>query len=208
MKNNLNINLKDIKTDLSLSKSRAVLKDDNGYFRGRLQKIELVEVDYIDDVPLNIHSERTVDEGKKIQLAFNFNLFTENDKEPISKKLLTGTNFSKEPIVQKYKSRGNKEMKNIFNRFTEICLRLGFVSTSDFKTYDDLLSEKIEKTLQNYKDRSEEEKVLIPGRFIDGHNKRVIDIFELTRVKTIEYKENIPQIMQYIKEDVNRGIKK
>jgi hypothetical protein len=99
-------------------------------------------------------------------------------------------------------------MKNIFNQFTEICLRLGFVSTSDFKTYDDQLSEKIEKTLQNYNDRSEEEKVLIAGRFIDGHNKRVIDIFELTRVKTIEYKENIPQIMQYIKEDVNRGIKK
>ena len=69
MKTKFNINLKDITKDLSLSKSKAITKDTNGYFRGKLDKIELVEVDYNEQVDIN--SERTVDEGRKIQLRFN-----------------------------------------------------------------------------------------------------------------------------------------
>ena len=118
MKTKFNVNLKDITKDLSLSKSKAVTKDANGYFRGKLDKIELVEVDYNEQIDIN--SERTVDEGIKIQLRFNFLLFTEDEGKLIPKIILVGTNLNKEPQVVKYKSRGNKKMKNVFNQFTEI----------------------------------------------------------------------------------------
>lgn len=206
MKTKFNVNLKDITKDLSLSKSKAVTKDGNGYFRGKLDKIELVEVEYNEQVDIN--SERTVDEGIKIQLRFNFLLFTENEEIKIPKVILVGTNLNKEPQVVKYKSRGNKKMKNVFNQFTEICIRLGFITPNELQEYDENLNTKIEKLLQEYNEREEKEKVLIAARFVEGQEARIIDIFQLTKVDKIDYKEDIAKRIQVINEDVNRGLKK
>ena len=206
MKTKFTVNLKDITKDLSLSKSKAVTKDANGYFRGKLDKIDLVEVDY--DEQVDINSERTVDQGRKIQLRFNFLLLTEEEEVQIPKTILVGTNLNKEPIVVKYKSRGNKKMKNVFNQFTEICIRLGFITPRELQDYDENLNVKMEKLLQEYNEREEKEKVLIAARFVEGQEARIIDIFELTKVDKIDYKEDIAKRIQIINEDVNRGLKK
>jgi len=97
-------------------------------------------------------------------------------------------------------------MKNVFNQFTEICIRLGFITPNELQEYDENLNSKIEKLLQEYNER--EEKVLIVARFVEAQEARIIDIFQLTKVDKIDYKEDIAKRIQIINEDVNRGLKK
>jgi hypothetical protein len=206
VKKKFNVNLKDITKDLSLSKSKVVIKDDNGYFRGKLEKIELVEVDYNEQVDIN--SERLVDEGRKIQLRFNFLLYTDDPNAQVSKNILVGTNLNKEPVSSKYKTRGNKKMKNVFNKFTELCLRLGFMSTDEFKVFDENLNNKIQKILETYNERNDDEKILIAARFMEDKEKIVINPFEIIKVDTIDYAENIANKMENFHMSVNRGLEK
>jgi hypothetical protein len=99
-------------------------------------------------------------------------------------------------------------MKNVFNQFTEICIRLGFITPEELQEYDENLNTKLEKLLQEYNEREEKEKILIAARFVEGQETRIIDIFQLTKVDRIDYKEDIAKRIQIINEDVNRGLKK
>jgi len=191
--------------DLEVKAVIGVATDEKCFFRGKLDSIQLVKVKYSDDRAVDIYKENVKDEGDKIQLQFNFLLFSSTEGETIKKYLRTGTNFNKRLITQKYKSRGNKVMKSIFNQFTELCVRLNFVNPTEWSRREDELTKQLTEKIKGYNKRTEEEKILIAGRYIDGNDKSIMDLFDLIFVHSIDYNEDIDKRLQSHKEARNKS---
>lgn len=198
----------DLKKGFSTRDVSGVKEDENGYFRGILDSIELIEAEYIEDEAFDFSGrKKAVDEGKKIQLNFKFHLYTDT-KEIVEKSIRTGTTFNKKIISQTYKSRGNKVMNTVFNKFTEMCLRLGFITPDDFKEYDGLITKKIDEVIKSYNDRKTEDKTLIAGKYIEGNTYNLIDWLELVYVNTVNYNQDIPMGLKKLKELTNKNVPK
>jgi hypothetical protein len=205
MNNKLDINVLDMQKEFTLGSTKSARIDQEGYFRGVLDTVELIEVDYTEDVAVNFNKDRTVDQGKKIQLDFKFKLYTEYEDKPLTKSIRTGTTFSKQVINQKYKSRGNKVMKSVFNKFTDLCLALGFIQPFQLQEQDSLLLQKIEKIIKGYNTCGEKEKVLIAGSYIQGEEKLIIDWLNMVYVDTIDYENaNISERIESLRTQKNQ----
>ena len=205
MNSRIDINVLDMEKRLSLKSTNSPKVDYQGFFRGVLDEINLIEVDYSEDIAVNFNKDRTEDQGKKLQLDFRFKLFTEDDNKPLLKSIRTGTTFSKQLISQKYKSRGNKVMKSVFNKFTDTCLALGFVQPYQLHENDSLLLEKIEKIIKEYNNRTEDDKLLIAGCFIQGEEKLIMDWFNMVYVDSIDYeKHDICERLESLKKQKNQ----
>lgn len=190
MASKLNVNVLNMQKEFSLKSTNTAKIDYQGFFRGILEEVNLIEVDYTEDIAVNFNKDRTEDHGKKIQLEFKFNLFTDDANKPLVKTIRTGTTFSKQIINQKYKSRGNKVMKSVFNKFTDVCLALGFIQPYQLHENDSLVLDKIEKTIKEYNSRSHNDKVLIAGCFVQGEEKLIIDWFNMVYVDKIDYEND------------------
>lgn len=207
MASKLNINVLDMQKVFSLKSTNTAKTDSQGYFRGVLVEVNLIEVDYTEDIAVNFNKDRTEDHGKKIQLEFRFNLFTEDENKPLVKTIRTGTTFSKQIINQKYKSRGNKVMKSVFNKFTDVCLALGFVQPYQLHENDSLVLDKIEKTIKEYNSRNNNDKVLIAGCFVQGEEKLIIDWFNMVYVDKIDYEnDDIVARIESLKTQKNQNL--
>jgi hypothetical protein len=207
MSSKLDINVLDMEKEFSLTGTKSARIDGEGYFRGVLDSIELIEVDYTENIAVNFNTDRTVDQGKKIQLDFKFKIFTEYEDKPISKSIRTGTTFSKQVINQKYKSRGNKIMKSVFNKFTDLCLALGFVQPYQLQEQDSLLLKRVEGIIKVYNTRKDDEKVLIAGRYIQGEEKLIIDWLNMVYVEKIDYENaNIAERIESLKIQKNQNL--
>jgi hypothetical protein len=168
-------NIKDIKRDNFLTKSKAVKKDTDYFFRGKLEEIQLVEVKY--KVKEDIYSTASTDEGTKNQLCFKFLLETGESNTTLPSNILVGTNINKEPVKIKFATRGSKEQQPIYNNLTSLCLKLQFITLKDLELYDEALDDKVLEILQNYNDRKEVDKIDIKAKFVQKNDRNIIDLF-------------------------------
>jgi len=204
MSGKIEVNVLDMEERLSLKSTNSPKVDYQGFFRGVLDEVNLIEVDYSEDIAVNFNKDRTEDQGKKVQLDFRFKLFTEKEDKPLLKSIRTGTTFSKQLISQKYKSRGNKVMKSVFNKFTDTCLALGFVQPYQLQENDSLLLDKVEEIIKDYNKRNQDDKILIAGCFIQGEEKLIMDWFNMVYVETIDYEhEDICERLESLKKQKN-----
>ncbi len=206
MANKPNFKIKDVKKEFSSRDVSGVKEDAQGYFRGILESVDLIEATYIDDNKFDFsNKKRGQDEGKKIQLDFKFNLYTDT-KEVVEKHIRTGTTFNKKIISQTYKSRGNKVMNSVFNKFTEMCLRLHFITPDEFREYEGLITNKIDEVVKSYNDRKPNDKIMIAAKYTEDSTYNNIDWLEMIYVTALDYKnDNIEKRLEAFKAEINKS---
>lgn len=113
---------------------------------------------------------RDIEETEYDRYEFAFDVAGKTG-DPIEIMVHTGTVINDEPVKVLGKARGKKNTVKIYNRFTSMCLVLGFISEEELSDVSTERLKEIQKKLEMLKDMKTTFKV---GRNEDGYF--VIDI--------------------------------
>lgn len=158
------------------------LKDKDLYVRAKL--IE-VKPDKIKDTKQRT-SKTFQDEKTSIVTRFNFLL--EGASKPIKTSVVTGTSLNPNKIYIKAKGRGSNKEQPEYNAFTEMCLRLGFISIEHLNSRPEDISNILKSA---FKAVSEEKPIFVKVQLIntDSENSHleVVNIKTLSQIKFFDF---------------------
>ena len=129
--------------DEFLTFANTPLKDDKGYVKGKLVKI--------DRVLINSSQKRTTRflSDDVTQKAFKFIFEIVGSKENIKMTILTGTNVSPDIKHIKAQGRGKNKEQPEYNKLTELLLRLNVFNIDELKRRDELVLNKTADFIKN-----------------------------------------------------------
>ena len=134
------------------------LKDKDGFVRAKL--IE-VRPDKIKDIKQR--TSKTL-QDEKTYIATRFVFLLEGASNPIKSSAITGTILNPNKVYIKAKGRGATKEQPEYNLFTEMCLRLGFISLEQLNSRPEDISEILKKA---FKAVSEDKPVFIKTQLIN-----------------------------------------
>ncbi len=129
--------------DEYVSFANTPLKDDKGYIKAKLVKI---------DRKLLISSKKRTSRDLAddvTQKAFKFIFDVVGTKENITMSILTGTNIRPDKVHVKAKGRGKTKEQPEYNKLTELLLRLNVFTIDELKRRDELVLNKTADFIKN-----------------------------------------------------------
>jgi len=151
------------------------LKDSNNFVKAQLVEVKL---DKIRDTKKRTS---TTLQDDKTYIVTRFNFLLEGASKPIKNSVITGTNLNPNKVHIKAKGRGAKKEQPEYNGFTEICLRLGFVTIEQLNKRPEDISEILKKC---FKAVSSSKPIFIKTQLINVDTETTT--LETVNIKTIE----------------------
>jgi len=169
----MSVDLSDFDSDYTFA--NYPLKDAEGFVKAKLIEVKL-------DRTRNT-KQRT---SKSLQddttiIVTKFNFLLEGASKPIKSKRNTGTSLNPNKIYIKAKGRGSSKEQPEYNAFTEMCLRLGFITLEQLNSRPEDISN-ILKTA--FKAVSEENPIYIKTQLVN--DDETDSYFENVNIRTIE----------------------
>lgn len=151
------------------------IKDKDGFVRAKLIEVKL-------DRTRNTkqRTSKTLQDDTTI-IVTKFNFLLEGASKPIKSSRMTGTSLNPNKVYIKAKGRGANKEQPEYNAFTEMCLRLEFITLDQLNSRPEDIST-ILKTA--FKAVSEENPVYVKTQLINDDDEN--NYFENVNIKTIE----------------------
>jgi hypothetical protein len=150
------------------------LKDSSDFVRAKLVE---VKPDKIKDTGKK--TSKTLQDDKTYKVT-RFNFLLEGASTPIKNSVITGKNLNPMKVF-KSKVKGNKKELPEYNAFTEICLRLGFITMEQLNSRPEDISMHLKKVFSSV---SEEKPVFIKTQLVNIESDSTT--LEAVNIKTIE----------------------
>ncbi len=173
-KNNDEINdFIDVDYDDYLSFANSPLKDDKGYIKAKLIKIDKTQT-------ISRQNRTTRDLADDItQKCFKFIFDVVGTKENITMSILTGTNIRPDKVYIKAKGRGKTKEQPEYNKLTELLLRLNIFTVDELEKRDESVLSKTANLIKAIKDNP----IYIKAKLEIQNNETT---FETLNIKSIE----------------------
>ena len=159
--------------DEYVSFANTPLKDDKGYIKAKLVKI---------DRKLLISSKKRTSRDLAddvTQKAFKFIFEVVGTKENITMSILTGTNIRPDKVHVKAKGRGKTKEQPEYNKLTELLLRLKVFTVEELEKRDEIILNKISNFIKNISEKP----IYIKAKLETQNNETT---FETLNIKSIE----------------------
>jgi hypothetical protein len=173
-KNNNEINdFIDVDYDDYLGFANSPLKDDKGYIKAKLVKIDKT-------LTISSNNRTTKDLADDItQKCFKFVFDVVGTKENITMSILTGTNIRPDKVYIKAKGRGKNKEQPEYNKLTELLLRLNVFTIEELEKRDETVLSKTTNLIKTIK----ENPICIKAKLDIQNNDTT---FETLNIKSIE----------------------
>jgi hypothetical protein len=168
----------EIEFDDFISFANVPKKDDKGYVRGKLIKIEKTEL-------LNKKKNIKEDDEDLTNKCFKFCFLMEGTSETIKMNRLTGTNLRPEKVYTK--TKGVKQQNPEYNAFTEMCLKLEIINEKDLISKNKSILADISKII---KSTTTEKPIYIKAKLQQSTNSSKETSFETINIKSIKVIED------------------
>jgi hypothetical protein len=170
---NMSVDLADFDSEYTFA--NYPLKDKDSFVRAKLVE---VKPDRIKDIKQR--TSKTLQDDKTF-IVTRFNFLLEGASKPIKNSVITGTSLNPNKVHVKAKGRGATKEQPEYNAFTEICLRLGFISLEQLNSRPEDISEILKKA---FKSVSEENPIFIKAQLINIDSET--STLETVNIKTVE----------------------
>ena len=163
--------------DEDVSFANTPLKDDKGYIKAKLVKI--------DKRYINTTKTRTIRDlaDDVTQKAFRFIFEVVGNKENITMSILTGTNIRPDKVHVKAKGRGKTKEQPEYNKLTELLLRLKVFTVEELEKRDEIVLNKTSNLIKTISEKP----ICIKAKLEIQNNETT---FENLNIKSIEVISN------------------
>jgi len=159
--------------DEYVSFANTPLKDDKGYIKAKLVKIEKRQM-------ISSKKRTSRDLADDItQKCFKFIFDVVGNKEIITMSILTGTNIRPDKVHVKAKGRGKSKEQPEYNKLTELLLRLNVFSIDELEKRDEVVLSKTSNLIKTINEKP----IYLKGKLEIQNNETT---FETLNIKSIE----------------------
>jgi len=163
----------DVDFDDYLGFANTPLKDDKGYIKAKLTKIEK-------KLTISSKNRTSRDLADDItQKCFKFIFDVVGNKENITMSILTGTNIRPDKVHVKAKGRGKTKEQPEYNKLTELLLRLKVFNVEELEKRDEIVLKKTSDLIKNISQKP----ICVKAKLEIQNNDTT---FETINIKSIE----------------------